>query len=291
MLHVAGRRAQSARPERSPRRRSPMPPGTRRRSCSAATRTFGRRSATASAASRYSCSSPSPQRSHEKRRPMPRLRRSAAHAVSRRRSSRRGRRPGRPDPPDRPAARRHREPRAATRPWWPRRGPRPAWPGGAGSRNPRSAKGRPGRAHRAADAASSGGSTHPVRTMRAPPGDAYSATRNSPSPQPSGPARTRATSGCRSATGARRAQDPEGPCAVPPSRWRGSSAWRPRESGAGAALPPRPRALRGDRALPVQRYGRGRGRPRTPPPPRLRRTPNRCAPRRPAARARRIKPG
>ena len=89
----------------------------------------------------------------------------------------------------------------------------------------------------------------------------------------------------------RRARARAGPCAVPPSRWPGSSApWR-RGSGAGAPRRPRPRPRRGDRAPPVRRCARGRGRPRRPPPPRPPRTLNRCAPTRRGPRPARIRPG
>ena len=185
-------------------RSAPMPPGTRRRSCSTARSTDGAdRSATAG------CRRVAIERLEPGAAPLPRIARRPRRAGGDEATALRLVAQARVERLDeavviarpRPAGRRRRAPRATSRHASPPRAPRPAWPATAGSRTPRRGRGRPARWPADSSAARSGlldparaDDPVPRRRRRRWP------TASASSPHPGGPARTSATSAWRPAT-------------------------------------------------------------------------------------------
>ena len=179
-----------------------MPPGTRRRSCSTARSTDGGGSATAPSGVAVEPLETRTAAVPGVLGPTGRARqrsggRAGRHRPGSRPTRRRGRRRHRGVHQDRAVAQHL---RAASPPASPPPAHRPASPAAVGSRTPRTATGRPSTAAPRMSAARSRCSSQPVRTIRPRAGDDAMAAASSSSPQPGGPASTRATSACRWAT-------------------------------------------------------------------------------------------
>ena len=194
--------------------------GHARRSCSTARSTERVRSATAAPPRRgRALSSPSPQRSQEKRadHAVPAAQPAPHRLVGQAALERRGQAVVIARAP--PERRRRRAPRAASRPGSPPPARRRAWPAAAGSRTPRRATGRRGRRPGAAARRGRAPSTQPVRTIRA--------------------RGRRRGDGCgeRLLTPARRAGQDEGQVAAGASATASKARTRPGRSLRGSAVP------------------------------------------------------